>query len=123
MLYEIKEIKQYRGEPRRCWFFDHEIDLTVWYDEQNEIVGFQLCYDKLAEQHALTWDQKTGYHHHRVDDGESDKSTRGFKGIPILLMDGFFDHKRIADIFQRKSKEICNDVSQFVYEKILACTP
>jgi len=30
MLYEIKDISQYPDEPKRRWFFDHSLDLTVW---------------------------------------------------------------------------------------------
>lgn len=39
MLYEIKNIRQYEGEQKRRWFFDREIDLTVWFDESDDIVG------------------------------------------------------------------------------------
>ena len=118
MLYEIKNVKQYQGEPKRRWFFDHEIDLLVWFDDRDEIVGFQLCYDKLRDQRALTWFRGSGYHYNRVDDGERDGGRRGVKAIPVLLMDGSFDHRRIAAVFREKSKDIPNWISTFVYEKI-----
>ena len=46
-------------EYKKRWFFDHEIDLLIWLNADNEIVGFQLCYDKLNNPHALTWFKDT----------------------------------------------------------------
>ena len=118
MLYEIKSIRQYEGESRRRWFFDNEVDLTVWVDEPDGIVGFQLCYDKIKSHHALTWRRDSGYSHNRVDDGESRDSVGRFKGTPILFMNGEFDRQRIADSFAQKSQDIPKRISRFVYEKI-----
>lgn len=89
MLYEIKKVKSYKDEPRRRWFFDHDIDLTVWFDDADEIVGFQLCYDKPKNPHAFTWDKENGYRHHQIDDGER-LDTLARKGIPTLMLDGSF---------------------------------
>ncbi len=123
MLYEISNIRQYEGEHRRRWFFDHEIDLTVWVDSADRIVAFQLCYDKTQNQHALTWRQDTGYHHNRVDDGESDDSIGRFKGTPMLFMDGEFDEQRIALLFRKESKDIPERIARFVYDRIKAHQP
>jgi len=118
MLYEIKGIKSYENEPKRRWFFDHDIDLTVWFDETEEIVGFQICYDKPHNPHAFTWWRKTGYKHHEIDDGER-LETSAHKGIPILMLDGLFDKEKIGKLFQEKSKDIDPKVSAFVYDKIM----
>ena len=118
MLYEIKDVKSYDKEPKRRWFFDHDIDLTVWFDETEKIVAFQICYDKLKDPHAFTWRDKTGYHHHKIDDGER-TGTIAPKGIPILTLDGSFDKEKIARLFQQKSKDIDPKVSSFVYDKIM----
>ena len=117
MLYEIEGIKSYENEPKRRWFFDHDIDLTVWFDEAERIVGFQICYDKLENPRAFTWWQKTGYHHHKIDDGERLETTAR-KGIPILILDGPFNKKKIATLFKQKSKEIDRDIAFFVYDRI-----
>ena len=93
MLYEIKGIKQYPGEPKRRWFFDRTLDLTVWFDDEDEIVRIQLCYNKPQEPYALTWDKETGYRHHRIDDGEGERPGKP-KGIPILLKDGTFSKQK-----------------------------
>lgn len=118
MLYEIKDIKQYPNEPRRRWFFDHALDLTVWFDNRNEIIRFQLCYNKPKAPHALTWDKAHGYRHNRIDDGEGNRFAKP-KGIPILLMDGPFSHQEIADLFKQSSKNIAQWISGFVHKKIM----
>ena len=86
MLYEIKGVNQDSLEYKKRWFFDHEIDLLIWLDANNEIAGFQLCYDKLNNPHALTWLKDKGYRHNRIDFREDKIGRR--RGSPILLADG-----------------------------------
>ncbi len=118
MLYEISNIKQNEGEPKRRWFVDEYFDLVVWSDEKDEMEAFQLCYDKTKNQHALTWSQDSGYIHNRVDDGE-DKPGKP-KGIPILVIDGNFDHDQVADRFRGESGNLEDKIARRVYERILA---
>jgi len=120
MLYEIKKVKQHPGEPRRRWFFDHEIDLTVWFDPANKIESFQICYDKPGDPHALTWSRDAGFQHHRVDDGEESGRAGYAKAIPILVMDGRFDWHRIAELFVRKSGDLPRYIARFVSAKIVS---
>jgi hypothetical protein len=116
LLKELKNITQIPGEPQRRWFADDFFDLIVWFDDQNDISGFQLCYNKETDERALTWKRQSSFTHHRVDDGEA-KPQR--KATPILLADGKFDYKVIADRFKEESKKIDRAVSEFVLEKIL----
>jgi hypothetical protein len=118
MLYEIDGVKGYPNEPKRRWFFDHDLDLTVWFDEDEKIVGFQICYDKPADPHAFTWWAESGYQHHKIDDGER-LGTLARKGIPVLMLDGVFEKERIAELFRQKSTDIDSRISFFVYNKIV----
>ncbi len=102
MLYEIQNIRQNEGEPKRRWFIDDYFDLVVWLNE-NDIEGFQLCYNKSEDQHAFTWHKNSGYMHNRVDDGE-DKPGKP-KGIPILITDYHFPYEEVAAIFKKESKK------------------
>jgi hypothetical protein len=117
MLREVRKVRQVKGESRRRWFDDGYFDLIVWFGAEDEIVGFQLCYDKYGEQKAITWQQEFGYMHHRVDQGE-DKPGKP-KATPILVADGIFDYKNIASRFERESGEIDSKISDFVYEKMM----
>ncbi len=111
-----KYIKQIPGEPHRRWFEDDYFDLLVWENEKGEIVGFQLCYDKVHNQHALTWKDDMGYTHNKVDDGENKPGK--YKSAPILIADGIFDQETVAEKLKLKSKNIDARVSAFVYNKI-----
>ncbi|MBF0227207.1 MAG: hypothetical protein HQK76_17310 [Desulfobacterales bacterium] len=117
MLCEIKNIKQYKNEPRRRWFYDDFFDLVIWSGDDNEIVGFQLCYDKTKEHRALTWHQGSGFLHNKVDDGEGD-SRGAYKPIPILLIDGIFQNEKIAKIFKKESQNLEASIADFIYEKL-----
>jgi hypothetical protein len=115
MLTELKDVTQIPGEAKRRWFTDEFFDLIVWYGRDDTISGFQLCYDKEVDERAFTW-RATSSTHHRVDDGES-KPTR--KATPVLLPDGTFDHRTVADRFLIESKNLDSEIAGFVYEKII----
>lgn len=117
MLYEIKNVEQREAYLRRRWFFDHQVDLLVWLDPKEEIHGFQLCYDKDDNPHALTWFEDKGYGHNKVD--ESDDSLGRRRGSPILVADGVFESDRVAKIFKELSNDIEERISKFVYDKII----
>ena len=105
MLREIRRTKQIEGEPRRRWFLSDSLDLVVWLDEDEEIVGFQLCYDKPHSERALTWGREGGLvSHMAVDDGES--VGLGHKETPVLVPDGAVDLERILGLFDEEACEL-----------------
>ena len=55
MLYEIKNAKKFDNGKRIKWFSSNYFDLTVWYDDDMNIVLFKLSYDINLNQNALTW--------------------------------------------------------------------
>lgn len=115
MLTELKDVTQIPGEGKRRWFTDEFFDLIVWYGKHDTITGFQLCYDKGGDERAFTW-RVSASTHHRVDDGESNPTR---KATPVLIPDGIFDHRTIADRFLIESKNLDSEVAGFVYEKII----
>jgi len=119
MLNEIRNIRQHPGEPRRRWFFDPEMDVTVWLDAEDAILGFQLTYGRPLAPHALTWWRSRGYYHHRVDDGEA-PDTLARKGAPILLPDGRPDGQALATLFDRRSAAIDPRVATFIRDRLAA---
>jgi hypothetical protein len=116
-LREMRDTRQIPGEPRRRWFCSPELDLIVWIDDDaGRPLGFQLCYDKLIGERALTWREGRGYDHSAVDNGESMPTK--YKGTPILVADGVFQQDRIAAVFEDASSEIPADIRAFVTEKL-----
>lgn len=120
MLRELSHIRQALGEPRRRWFADDYFDLIVWVGNGGECIGFQLCYDKSGDEHALTWHQENGFRHHRVDSGELQ---RPYKATPILVADGVVDGANLACLFKERSRKMDQQVAGFVLGKIAAIQP
>ncbi len=118
MLREIKNTRQIEGELPRRWFNDKEMDLIVWIDENREIAGFQLTYDKHHFEHALTWTRDNGFSHKQVDDGEGRPGK--YKATPLLMPDGKFDAQTTASKFLKNSCEIDQHISRFVHDKLLS---
>lgn len=111
-------LQEFPRQPQgRRWFGDDYFDLIVWLDQQGEIAGFQLCYDVAGDEHALTWHEKTGFGHQRVDDGDL---KRPFKAAPILVADGPCDSAAILRLFQERSSSMDEQVARFVLGKIEA---
>ncbi|OGT81449.1 MAG: hypothetical protein A3J35_01240 [Gammaproteobacteria bacterium RIFCSPLOWO2_02_FULL_52_10] len=116
MLLEIKKTRRIKDELPRRWFADETMDLIVWHDKHNKILGFQLCYDKPVAEHALSWWHDTGFTHRRVDDGEGKPGSH--KGAPILIPDGEFNLNQIADNFKAAAAAIDSKIADFVYRKL-----
>jgi len=120
MLRELMNVRQDSEEPRRRWFADDYFDLIVWLGKGGEFIGFQLCYDKSGDEHALTWRKKTGFSHHRVDNGETQ---RPYKATPILVSDGALDFASITYLFKERSRIMDQKVARFVLDKIECIQP
>jgi len=115
MLEEIENVKQVPDDYRRRWFTDNYFDLIVWYTESGALHGFQLCYDRLGDEHALTWLPDQGFKHNRIDNTFKPYS---FKKTAILVADGIVPIELIKLKFVKTSKELHEDIKQFVLEKL-----
>lgn len=117
MLREITSIAQLIHEPKRRWFEDDYFDLIVWHDHQEEIISFELYYDKRGNQRAVRWEQPNRYAHYRVDEGE--KKSGKSKASPVLIVEDGFDGNKVAFLFESESRRIDKSIATFVYKKIL----
>ncbi len=117
MLRELTNVSQRKGEAHRRWFADAYFDLIVWYEDQvgERVVGFQLCYDKNHDEHALTWKERSGFTHHAVDDGqESAYDNR----TPILVPDGVIPLEDLRRQFAAACGDIDPEVARLVRERL-----
>lgn len=117
MLKEVVPTRQIPNEPRRVWFIDDEMDLIAWFDEDQTVIGFQLCNNKGPEEHAFTWFREKGYSYERVDDGEGRPGR--LKMTPILLQNGVPDIPRLSRRFHEKSLNLPGPLRDFVQTKLL----
>ena len=99
MLKEMPEARQVPGDAARRVFFSENLDLTVWFDERDDILGFELCYDKGKNERAVRWSREQGFLHQKVDDGENRPGR--YKATPILVPDGVFPAKQYPGCFKR----------------------
>lgn len=116
MLQEVRQTQQVAEEPFRRWYSDDVFDLIVWHAKDNRIVGFQLCYRIGTDEHALTWTEKKGVSHRRIDDGEGRPARH--KMTPIFVFDGTFNKDRVLSLFEEHSRTLDQELVRIVKEKI-----
>jgi len=114
MLKEWEGVRQRPEEGTRRWFTDSDFDLIVWY-KSDELVGFQLCYDKQSTERALTWYRTGGYSHAKVDTGEGPVAA---KRTAMLVSDGEFDADRVLQDFLKSSQDIDPEIVAIVREAL-----
>jgi hypothetical protein len=115
-LIEASNVRQIPGESRRRWFASDDFDLIVSCNDLGAPISFQLCYNKLRAQHALTWEPTQGFVHSAVDDGED--VGIGYKRTPILLADGAVNANRVIAQFTEASVELPREIAEFVIEAL-----
>lgn len=110
MFREIRDVPQEPGGRRR-WFRDPEIqggwDLIIWYDDAARIRGFQLCYERAGQEHALTWRQGARLTHQRVDNGEG---VPMHDMTPILVPGNLPAPSDILDTFVARAAKLDHDI-------------
>jgi len=111
MLREIRDVRQIPGEPRRRWFFSHEQDLVVWFNEDGRPSAFQLAYGKYRDEHTIRWKEGQGFAHDRVDDGEG--AALG-NATPLLIPDGAFQARDVLEEFLERARDVPKEIVEFV---------
>jgi len=100
MLKEIKSAEQKGEGITRKWYEDGCFDLIIWYRDDGSVSGFQLCYDKAGNEHAVSWQDGKGAVHKRIDGGE-DTPLRN--RAPIEVPDGIFPFEYVYGRFSESS--------------------
>lgn len=117
MLKETLNAQQPPGEPRRRCFTDADSDLYVWYDNADQVVQFQLCYDKGPTEKAFTWSRTHGEVHHGVDDG-SQSGRFTLKGTPILTGRAPLKLAPLIKFFRAHGRKLEHDLYMFVLQRL-----
>lgn len=113
---ELKPTRQIDDEPARRWFAGQALDLIAWFDADEQVTGFQLCYAKGRDEHALTWWRGKGFSHDRIDDGEGRPDDQ--KMAPILVPDGSFDKAGVLAQLRAHAADIDPALVAFVERTI-----
>lgn len=116
MFTEVPDTRQIAGESRRRWWIDSDLELIAWFDKDNRIIAFQLCYEINGVEKALTWREKHGFFHSGIDDGEGRPGRH--KSTPILILNGIFDKETVGKRLARSAQGLPGDIASFVQQKI-----
>ena len=117
MLREIANVKQIKGEPRRRWFSSESMDLFVWQNYLDEVVRYQLTYNKPHNEKALTWHTKTGFLHLSVDDGFNPGK---HPGSPLLKADGELNAPKLLTLINNNSGDLEASIKEFIVSGVKA---
>lgn len=112
---EFANLSQHPGSFRRL-FTDDYFDLYIWYDAPaGEILGFQLVYDRMQNERALTWGTCSGYSHDGIDTSDS----RGYwNSSPVLVADGPFARDAIVERFRLASEGMEEPLRSFILHRL-----
>lgn len=113
-------LREWRAAPdpsgkQRRWFTSDDFDLIVWFDDDASVAAFQLCYDRMRRERAITWARASGFSHNRIDDGEAGPWANR---SPILVSDGVFPADEIAHRFADASLGIPENLRAIVLAKL-----
>ncbi len=111
MLREIKQTSQKPGEPRKRWFSSPEMDLFVWFDDTDEIVSYQLAYNKPHAEKVLSWKRGKGFDHLGVDEGARPGR---HPASPLLVKAGELAPSQIISLLERAANELDPAIRQFI---------
>jgi hypothetical protein len=120
MLKEIAAVRQDDSDLRRRWFRSDYFDLFVWESAAGEIVHFQLCYDREANERALVWKQGRGFFHDGVDTGET---LPVLNQSPVFVSDGSFAARPVRQLFEREAAGLPTPIASFISAKLDEFTP
>ena len=115
VLHEIKNVRQEKGDGRRRWFESDGLELVVWLDWTEAVIGFQLCYDLGDGEHALTWRVGSGFAHSAVDTGDESPFVNR---TPILQPDGNVPWASLEHLFDARSSTLEPGLRQLVHDKL-----
>ena len=116
MLREIlSSRKRINGQARR-WFASKKFDLFVFFNKENRLVEFQLCYDKLNNENVIAWSEKSGYTHALIDAG---RNTSGRSSSPIFIANGCCDIGKLKKSFIEASLNLDDSLFEQIYKKLV----
>jgi hypothetical protein len=98
------------------WYSDKHHDLILFLNDNGDITRFEFCYDKIDNEHVVSWSRETHLVHARISDGE--QGSGGYKMSPIYRQHTEADNDRIRDLFIDISQGLETQVRLFVIAKL-----
>jgi len=106
------------GQLRRRYFDDDWLEVFVWLDDTNQIVGFKLCYDRHEGELAVTWRKDEGFELSPVHHGE-ETSLYGRSQFPVEI-DLPIPFAMLLQEWQARSAQIDPEVAAIIEARLRA---
>jgi len=106
-LIELKNITQTEAGIFRRIFIDDDNDLTVWYDLERRLIGFQLSIYDIA----ITYD-KNKLKIQKIDFCEKDNLA------PILKETTVIDFAKVIDYLERNNQNIDQPLMDYIFKAL-----
>ncbi|HNV69806.1 MAG TPA: hypothetical protein PKO06_08925 [Candidatus Ozemobacteraceae bacterium] len=100
------------GLTRRSFSNDY-FDLFIWLDDQGQLREFQLCYEKMGNEHVITWSHEGTLSHRKVDGGKQQR-----KMSSIFVPDGAFPRTLVCQRFAQNSSQLDPHLVAQIIEKL-----
>lgn len=114
-MHEITRIAQDNPFYQKRWFQSDNIDLFLWTDLENTIIGFDFVYDTKDNEKAFLWSKVNGFNHVKVD-SSTPKGLLKMSPIYMGEYDCNIDH--IMDLCKRECVELEQSYYDFIYGKM-----
>lgn len=103
-------------ESMRRRYADDSTSLTLWFDENGEVLGIEVIFDLLVDEHAFRWIRGTKTRYAKLDSkgtkpGRHIKQILGPENLPM-------PRSRLAD-FDERSEKLPPVWRDFVRAKLL----
>ncbi|OIO58625.1 MAG: hypothetical protein COZ46_06145 [Verrucomicrobia bacterium CG_4_10_14_3_um_filter_43_23] len=108
MLKEVENVHQSQGPGFRRWFTDDLLELIVWYDDDNYLEGFQLCYYDEEDPCALTWRSDSSVIYSHIDVGDENPLVNQ---TPILHPRQHYSVAMLKQLFAERCPDIDKSLS------------
>ena len=115
-------LKEYRARAdgclRRRHYLDDALELFVWLEAAGTIVSFQLCYDRLGRERAITWRVDGGFEHDSLDAGD-ETPTKNRTPLAHPIADDIPFARLLAE-FDGRSGSMDVEIREAVRQRLLA---
>jgi hypothetical protein len=106
-LVEMTNIKQTEKGIFRRFFIDGDNDLTVWYDDDKRLVGFQLSIFDIA----ITYDRGKK-RINRIDSCEKDNFA------PLITEEADIDIAEVVEYLRRNDQNIEKELAEYIFKAL-----
>lgn len=94
---------------------DGYFDLYVWFKTDGEFYGFQLCYDKMGRERAMTWLSDQGFTHYAIDSGDTNPTKNC---APMMVADGRMPVETVREAFSKHSSALDAGIRELVISRL-----